>query len=368
MEQKLFIDNIDDHINELGRIRLPKNINTFIKIQFKRLDQGECLDTPTISLTQALGLNQPVNSLKIRSNLDVYTYSFLSRHMLDDVNTFWRLMFNGHFDSHLRAALGFAQNVKMMYDGVKKALCIFSQITNPDQEPIPLEMQLSEVEKKVTQAMENSSKLSKEQLKQALEGVQNSLERIKVDNPTQKTVQDMINSAFRNSVTSMNKAIQEVVNNPRGLSDTISTKILKQVEGLITNIKKDVVMTDQVSKLLDEALDQVNDTIMSQIQTITDNPDNGFYKLSLLDLILAITSIILASIAIINSICLCVMSSRKKQNGNDETYVEGFNMELTPMLERRDPPEGDNARDYSVHSSVDTAPSPQPATRRAHFD
>jgi len=89
---------------------------------------------------------------------------------------------------------------------------------------------------------------------------------------------------------STNDAIQAAVNNPKGITEKISKQILAQVENLVKNIKKDVVMNDQVSKLLDKALNQVYDTIMTQIQSanLTTTFDNGFYKLSLLDLILAI--------------------------------------------------------------------------------
>ena len=370
IEEKLFVDNIDDHINELGKMRLPGNINTYMKIQLKRLDQGECPDSPITSLSQALGLNQPVESLKVRQSLDIFTYTHLSNFMLNDVNSFWHLMFNGQFEDHLRVALGHARNVKMLYDGVKKAVCVFTKIITPDKDPMAIEMVITDIEQKINKTIADTSKLTKEQMKGALEQVQLALEQVKVDKPSPSTVQEMINTSFRSTILSTKQAIEAAISNPKGITEKITKKILTDVEQLVKGLKKDVAMNDQVTKLIDEALEQVNDTIFTQIQAIdlTPTKDHGFYKLSLLDLILAITSIILATIAIINSVCLCVISARRKQmDENRETYAEGFDLELTPMLGRRDNPEGDNARS-SRHSSMDTAPSPEPAVRRAHFD
>jgi hypothetical protein len=159
-------------------------------------------------------------------------------------------MFNGHFEDHLRVSLGHARNANMLYDGVKKAFCIFTKILFPDKDPIPIEMVISDIEQKVNKTIVNTSQLTKDQMKKALEAVQISLERVKIDKPSPNTVQEMINSAFCNAITSTHQAIEAAISNPKGITEKITKKILSDVEKLVKEFKKDVVMSDQVSKFL----------------------------------------------------------------------------------------------------------------------
>ena len=106
MEEKLFLENINDRINDLQSLKLRKNSATFLRIQLSKLERGVCPGDNTLSLSNALGLNQPIESDRLREPLDIMVYNFLFQQISRDVNNFNNILFSdNNFGNRLKVAL-----------------------------------------------------------------------------------------------------------------------------------------------------------------------------------------------------------------------------------------------------------------------
>ena len=121
----------------------------------------------------------------------------------------------------------------------------------------------------------------------------------------------------------------------------------------------------KIKKALEEALLQVNETITSVFQQTNEtlNRDLNFFKFSLLDIVLASTSVVLAFIAIVNSACLCNLASFKKNKRSNSGSIN--DLELTPIVKKGIKFGKDKVKEYNDYSSIDTLPSPEPTVRKS---
>jgi hypothetical protein len=105
------------------------------------------------------------------------------------------------------------------------------------------------------------------------------------------------------------------------------------------------------------------------------NSSSIFHQLSrygVIELTLAACAAISTLVAIINTICLLIMSARKREVVEVPAFLDETNeindMELTPLNMKKVQFGEDQISHYEFFSSAETLPSPRPALRRKQRD
>ena len=372
MDEVLFLENINDKINDLQNIKPRKNAKTFLRIQISKLESGECPRENSASLFNALGLDQPIDSINEREYFDIQVYNFVIKRLRDDITNFNNILFNTNFENHLKLALAFSEDIKMLYDKTKRTLCFFQKIIKVTEKPRAVEMILKEVEHKLNETLHNSTRLNKAAIDKVVGDLEKELDHIKMNRPTHSKVMELINSAFRASLLSAgkDKTVEKIVINPNITVEKVIAQIMSRVTTLIKgdSAAEKAESMKQIEEALVRTLTQANETItsvFSQVNTTLIREFN-FFGFSLLDIILASTSVILAFVAIVNSACLYKIRSLRKRR----QYSESFNdLELTPIVKKSLQFGKDKVKEYnSNYSSADTLPSPKPTTRKSYYN
>ena len=94
MNEKFFLENINDEINNLQQLKLRKNTKTYLKHQLSKLDLGLCPQGEIFSLLKALGLDQPLGSERLsNTQLNIQVYNNLIPLLRKDVANFNQVLF-----------------------------------------------------------------------------------------------------------------------------------------------------------------------------------------------------------------------------------------------------------------------------------
>ena len=343
MEEKIFVENINDRIRDVISLKLRKNMKTYLETQLDKLESGDCPVAHVSSLTNALGLDQPVESLRLKGSLDVQSYNMLIQYLRQDIINFKNLFLYNDFEGQIKEALGLAREIKAFYDKGKKAICLFQKVLTPDNQPKALETWISEIESKVNLTINSTAHISKRQLEQALREVQESFAKIKLEKVSHDRVTNLIDEAF--------KKIDQVSSNPNSSTAGLVSQVMNKVRNFLDEYKKG------------------RENFESEFNTTTNGTSVGvdestFYKFSLLDIILASTSVVLATIAVVNSIYLCRISPNIDNDEVMNDIMSLNDIEITPYRNRKLEFGPSNVQEYSIGSSVDTMPSPEPDLKR----
>jgi hypothetical protein len=332
MEEKIFVENINDRIRDVINLKLRKNMKAYLKTQIGKLESGECPSRDITSLTYALGLDQPIESLRFKEHLDIPVYNTLINYLRQDIISFKGLFQDNNLESHLKDALGLARDVKALYDKGKKAVCFFQKILNDPKPQKALEMWVSEMEQKFNRTVNNTAHLSKAQLEEALLEVKKSFDEIKTETASHDKVTQLISEAVKN----LNESTRPIPT----IGQIVSQVVVKVKEYLNSTANENsTVSTDRIF-------------------------GDHFLKFSLIDIILASTSVIVATIAIINSVFICLLSPNKVTTlDHDAISLKGRD-DLTPLRSRKLGFGPNDVQEYSIHSSIDTMPSPEPEMKR----
>jgi hypothetical protein len=332
MEEKIFVENINDRIRDVINLKLRKNMKAYLKTHVGKMESGECPSKDTTSLTYALGLDQPVESLRFKEHLDISVYNTLINYLRQDIVTFKGLFQENNLESHLKDALGFARDIKSLYDKGKRTVCFFQKILNDPKPQKALEMWVSEIEQRFNHTVNNTAHLSKAQLEGALLEVKKSFDKIKSETTSHDKVTQLISEAVNN----LNKSVYP-----------------------------NFTISQMVSQVVVKVKEYLNGTVNENSTVSTDRIfGDHFLKFSLLDIILASTSVVVATIAIINSIFICLLSPNKVTTlDHDAISLKGRD-DLTPLRSRKLGFGPNDVQEYSIHSSIDTMPSPEPEMKR----
>ena len=369
MDEVLFLENINDKINDLQLLKPRQNAKTFLRVQVSKLPPGDCPREHITSLLSALGLDQPTDLINDREYFDIQVYNFVIKRLRDDITNFNNILFNTNFEGHLKLALAFAEDIKMIYDKTKKAVCFFQKIIRVTEKPKAVEMIIREVEDKLNETLHNSTRLNKAAIDQVISDLNSELDHVKMNRPTHEKVMQLINSAFRNALLTVGKGktVEKIIVNPNITVDKVISQIMTKVTSLIQGDSKSSKADSmkQIEDALVRTLTQVNETITSVFSQAnsTLSRDFDFFGFSLLDIILASTSVVLAFVAIVNSACLVKLRSFRKRR----QYSDSFNdLELTPIVKKGLKFGKDRVNEYnSNYSSADTLPSPEPTIRKS---
>jgi hypothetical protein len=370
MEEKLFLDNINDKINELQYLKLRKNTKNSLSLELTKLEKGSCpyIDDQVFSLTNALGLDQPILSFNLPERFDVATYNFLVNRLKQDIDNFNDILFRSNFEVALKTALGLSENIKTIFDQSKNAICFFQKIIQA-RKIGPLEKLIYELELNLKQKIQSSDQFSKNQLEKAITAIESELDHIKMNRPSHEKVVNLINSAFRAATSSSGRTVERTIINSNVTVENIISQIMVQIHTLIgegTKRSKTELMKE-IKGTLEDALFQVNESITGvfYLTNETLGKNYTFLELSLLDIVLASASVVLAFIAVFNSACLCkVASALKKARRRKDSFN---NLELTPIVKKGLKFGKDQVNEVSRYSSIDTLPSPEPTIRKAYF-
>jgi len=364
MQEKLFLENINDEINNLQFLKMRKNAKTLLKVHLRKMESGSCPTENNFSLFKALGLDYPLSSVRLQEKLDVQVYQTMVQRLTQDVMNFNRIMFDGNFENNLKVALGYLDNIQAFYDQTKKTVCFFRKVFKG--KPKAIEVVLSELEQRINSTLNSSSHFTKDRLNEISSNVEKKIENSLGNRPSRDAVIAMVNKALETVNNDIGKKVDKVVEISNATHDDMIKKIMSRVNEEIKESEQVRGLSDsQIEKNFEGVLLRVNETISDVIsatnETISGNP--FFYKFSLLDIILAGAASLLLLIGFSNTVCYAVL--RRKIGKN---RAQSFNdLELTPIARRNIKFGKDRVKEYNAElSSIDTFPSPEPTVRKSH--
>jgi len=368
MEEKLFLENINDEINNLQFLKMRKNSKTLLKIQLRKLDQGDCPSEKEYSLVNSLGLDYPLSSPRFRDEegLDIQAYHNLIIRLRQDVASFNQVLFGGKFEENLKIALGFVDNIQTIFDQTRQTVCFFQKILKAVEQPRAIEAILNELELRVNASFNNTGVFTRQKISEIASNIEKKLKGVENNRPTHKEVIAMVNNALQDLSKILDTSVNQATSKANNTIDKVVKEIMSKVHDMIKKDSEKVENSSQnkIDESLEGAISLINATI-SEVISQTNETLSGhhhFYNLSLLDMILVGIAAFLALIGFSNTICYAVLRKRVQKSRS-----QSFNdLELSPIVKKNLKFGKDKVREYNAeYSSIETLPSPEP-TRKAH--
>ena len=168
--------------------------------------------------------------------------------------------------------------------------------------------------------------------------------------------------------------VQDVENLKRIIQSRDLESDIKNVLGIASDIRilynkmSNVLCVDTNDKIIPlnvTGMIDGNDTAGANTTEVGSSIWSKFAEYSIIELTLAICAAITTIIAVINSICIAIVSS-KKEKGNESAFID--ETEMTPLTARKVKFGSDQISQYDPYSSADTFPSPEPVSRRQYIN
>jgi len=383
MEEKIFVENINDRINDLQYLKMHKDTKLILQTHLNQIERGSCPSRGASSLTKALGLDQPVNEFGKPERLDVNVYNQLVGHLQSDVDKFNNLIFNFKFTDKLKVMLGFSSDVKILYDKVRKSVCFFQKIKEKI-EPDKISTAIARIETQLSSILSKANQTSHTQITNAMIKIRGELEEIKTSRPHIDKVMKLINDAFNAAKIFTNETSEAAKGSSNNKLEEVKKQLLRQFNQLVTSKVKEHASAFQkfvddhtplkigdieevVQVKIGEELSSINNTIKDVIKHSDNivNKDFVFFNFTMLDIILASSAATLALIALINSACLCKLCSMAK-SGRKKKSDSYNDLELSPIVKKGLKFGKNKVKEFQDYSSIETLPSPEPTVRKSY--